>query len=188
MPRGDCQWCAGAGQVPEEACRVCRGAGVEQLSRTVRVAVPRSARDGQVLRVTGKGRWGVQGRGDLRLTLKVEPQPHLRRLGDDLEADVTVGVLQAVLGGVAYVPSAEDRQYKIQVNPGSSSGKRYRIKGHGMYKGREGDARGDLFAVINIQVPDEKSLSEKERQLYRLLLEAETSRQAEMLEAEAQVD
>lgn len=176
MPRADCQWCAGEGSVPEDVCRACRGAGAFPRQRTVRVTVPRSADDGQSLLVRGKGCWGVQTRGNLRLTLKIDEPGHMRRLGDDVEIDLDVDVVQAVLGGTADVPGLDAQTYKIAISPGSCSGKRYRLRGHGMYLDRDGDQRGDLFAVVSVLVPDPAVLTDRERWLYEQLLEEQAKR------------
>jgi len=171
MSSPHCEWCAGEGQVPAESCHSCHGAGVEDLKRTVRVVVPRSARDGQSLRVRSKGRWGVKGRGDIRLDLQVEPHPHLKRSGDDLYVELPIGVLQAVLGGEARVEGLESEPYRIAITPGSSSGKRFRLAGKGMYRSSEGDDRGDLYAQVSIQVP--QNLTPRQQRLWEMLLEAE---------------
>jgi molecular chaperone DnaJ len=133
--------------------------------------VPRSAKDGQTLRVRSKGRWGLKGRGDIRLELQVEPHPKLKRSVDDLYVDLPVGVLQAVLGGEAVVSGLDEDPYRIAITPGSSSGKRFRLAGKGMYKSAKGDERGDLFAQISVQVPSK--LTPRQERLWEMLLEAE---------------
>ena len=157
--------------VPAEPCKICNGAGVSDKPRTVRVVVPRSAKDGQTLRVRNKGRWGAKGRGDIRLELKVEPHPKLKRSGDDLYVDLPVDVLQAVLGGEAVVSGLDEDPYRIAITPGSSSGKRFRLAGKGMYKAPKGEERGDLFAQVSVQVP--KTLNARQQRLWEMLLEAE---------------
>lgn len=169
-----CGWCHGSGQLLDPYCAACLGAGVVEDDRTVRVIVPRSPQGGQELTLPGKGKWGMQGHGDLRLRLVVDEPQGMRRIGDDIEVDVTIGVLQAVLGGFAYVPTLEQMRHKIAVSAGSSSGKRFRLKGHGMYRSSQGDDRGDLYAVIHIRVPEQ--LTDRERHLYQLLLEEEIKR------------
>lgn len=171
IPSPRCEWCQGSGNVPSEPCAECLGAGVKEKDRTVRVVVPRSAKDGQTLRVRSKGRWGKKGRGDIRLQLQVEPHPKLRRSGDDLYVDLPVGVLQAVLGGEAVVMGLDEDPYRIAITPGSSSGKRFRLSGKGMFRSPEGEERGDLFAQVSVQVP--KNLNPRQQRLWEMLLEAE---------------
>ena len=172
MPSTKCEWCGGEGQVPSEPCVSCEGSGTDLTTRTVRVAVPRSSRAGQILRVKDKGGWGLRGRGSIRLELQVEPHGRLTRQGDDLEVQLPVTVLQAVLGGEAEVEGLDEVPYRIAVTPGSSSGKRFRLSGRGMYLEREGERRGDLYAVTSVQIPSK--LSDRQRQLYEMLLAEET--------------
>ena len=94
--------------MPSEPCVSCEGSGTDLTTRTVRVAVPRSSRAGQILRVKDKGGWGLRGRGSIRLELQVEPHGRLTRQGDDLEVQLPVTVLQAVLGGEAEVVDPHD--------------------------------------------------------------------------------
>ena len=102
----------------------------------------------------------------------MEPHGRLTRQGDDLEVQLPVTVLQAVLGGEAEVEGLDEVPYRIAVTPGSSSGKRFRLSGRGMYLEREGERRGDLYAVTSVQIPSE--LSDRQRQLYEMLLAEET--------------
>lgn len=177
MPISSCEWCAGEGQVPSEPCAECQGAGVFDTTRTVRVAVPRSSSDGQTLRVKGRGGWGLRGKGEIRLDLQVDPHGSLRRDKADLETDLPIGVLQAVLGGEAEVQGLDESPYRIAITPGSSSGKRMRLAGRGLYKNKQGDERGDLYAVLSVQVP--QSLTDQQRNLYERLLETEADEPSE---------
>lgn len=172
---GRCEWCRGEEQIPDRPCATCYGAGTAEVERTVRVAVPRSAQEGEEIRQSSKGKWGMERRGDLRLRVKILPHSYLRRVGDDLETDIVIGVLQAVLGGSAYVPALEHVRHKISISPGSSSGKRFRLKGQGMYYRDQSDRRGDLYAVLAIKVPGE--LTEREQQIYQLLLAEELKKE-----------
>lgn len=169
-----CRWCAGEGQLFDEPCGACHGAGVIDVERTVRVPVPRSALHGEELVLARRGRWGVEARGDVHLHLHVEEPVGMRRLGDDVEVDVTVSVLQAVLGGQATTPSLDGVRYRIPIPAGSSSGTRCRLRGKGLFRTETGDQRGDLYAVIAIRVPEQ--LSEQERWHYEKLLEEEAKR------------
>jgi len=171
MPSGHCEWCAGSGRVPSQACTTCQGAGVSQTTRTVRVVIPRSSPDGQAMRVKNKGGWGIRDRGSIKVDLRIESDPNIIRRGDDLQIKMPVNVLQAILGGEAEVKGLDDDPYRIVVTPGSSSGKRFRLKERGMYRSSKGQQRGDLFAIVEIQVPEQ--LTDRQRQLYEMLLAEE---------------
>ncbi len=137
--------------------------------RTIDVNIPAGVTDGQTIRLPGQGGQGSEGApaGDLYLHVTVEPDPRYRVTGRDVEVDLPVAPWEAVLGATIPVegPGGVTR---IKVAPGTSSGKRLRIRGQGMpTKGKE----GDLYARVKIVVPD--ATSDEEQDLYRRL--AETS-------------
>lgn len=167
-----CVWCVGYGQIPAQPCQTCLGAGTKAQEQTVRVPIPRSVEHGEELVLAHRGKWGMEERGDLRLRIVIDtPQTH-KRIGADIEINIQVDVLTAVLGGHAYVPTLDNMRMKIAISPGSSSGRRLRLKGYGFYNGEHGEERGDLYAVLSVQVPTE--LSERQRSLYAQLLEEST--------------
>ena len=122
-------------------------------------------KEGQQLRIPGKGESGIKGgrNGDLILTVKIKQHPVFERIGDDLYMDLIVGIFDAVLGGTARV-DMPDGKLDIKIPPGSSSGKILKIKGQGMPGYDNPSNKGDLFIKINIDVP--KNLSEKEQSLF----------------------
>jgi DnaJ-class molecular chaperone len=118
------------------------------------LTVPPGLRDGQVLRLKGKGRPGVRGvpTGDALVEVHVRPHPFFRRDDDDLELDLPVTLAEAVLGGKVRVPTPEG-PVTMSVPKGASSGQRMRLKGKGVPKAG-GKGRGDLFVVLAIKLPD----------------------------------
>lgn len=121
--------------------------------KTVRVRIPPGIEDGAVLRVPGHGQAGARGgrRGDVYLGVHVEADPVFRREGRDLVCEVTVGLARAALGGTVDVPTL-DGTARIQVPPGTRSGRRLRLRERGVPAG-EGRPAGDLHVVIQIQPP-----------------------------------
>lgn len=172
MPRRDCPWCAGEQQIPELVCGACKGASAFPQPQTVRVRVPRSVSDGQELRLPGRGCWGPQGRGDLLLTVKTDLPLGFQRSGDDLEIELGIDYITACLGGIAEVEGLDGQTFRIAIKPGSSSGKRYRLRGQGLYRHDQGDERGDLFAVVRVTVPSAEETGPEEIRLLNLLAEA----------------
>ena len=119
--------------------------------RTLEVAIPKSATDGQVLRLKGQGSPGRAGAGDALIELTIRPHPVYRREGDNLTMDLPVSVPDAVLGGKVEAPTPEG-PVTLTVPAGSNSGSVLRLKGRGMptQQGR----RGDLLARLVISLPD----------------------------------
>ena len=137
--------------------------------RDYEVNIPAGVRDGQRIRLAGEGGAGVRGgpSGDLFLRVRVKPHRRFRVDDRDLYVDVPVAPWEAALGATVEVPTLEGRS-RVKVPPGSSSGRRLRLKGQGMPG--PGDQQGDLFATVKIIVP--KRLNEKERELFEELAKA----------------
>jgi curved DNA-binding protein len=139
--------------------------------RDYEVEIPRGVRDGQRIRLAGQGSAGVGGgpAGDLFLRVRLKPHPRFRVEGRDLYVDLPVAPWEAALGAEVPVPTLE-RSARVKVPPGSSSGRRLRLRGQGL-PGTNGSS-GDLYALVEIHVP--KRLGKRERELFEQL--AETSK------------
>jgi curved DNA-binding protein len=134
--------------------------------RSFTVNVPAGVRDGQRIRVAGRGGEGIGGgsTGDLYLRVHLRPHGVFRVDGRDLHVDVPVTPWDAALGTTLEVPTLTGSA-KVRLPAGSSSGRRLRLRGKGM-PGRR-SRHGDLYARVQIMVPDE--LDERERKLFEEL-------------------
>jgi curved DNA-binding protein len=135
--------------------------------RSIEVDIPRGVRDGQRIRLAGEGGSGVGGGspGDLFLRVRLKPHPRFRVEGRDLYTDLAVSPWEAALGAEVPVRTL-DGDARVKVPPGSSSGRRLRLRGQGL-PGSAGAPPGDLYAVVTIRVP--KKLTRKERELFERL-------------------
>ena len=126
---------------------------------TLNVKIPVGISEGKKIRLRGQGEAVPGGSaGDLLITVHVAPHPWFSRRGNDLEVRVPVTLAEAALGAKVDVPTPRGT-ITLRVPAGSSSGKKLRIKGHGV-AGRNGEA-GDLLAEIQIVLPaplDEESI------------------------------
>jgi len=131
------------------------------------VRVPPGVRDGQRLRLKGRGSPGVGGgpAGDLFLTIRVLPHAFFRRDGRHITIELPVTVAEAALGATVDVPTVHGRT-AVRIPPGTASGTRLRLKGQGV-GGPKGDARGDQYCVIRIVPP--KTLDERQKRLFEQL-------------------
>ena len=120
--------------------------------------------------LAGQGGAGIGGgpAGDLFLRIRLRPHPRFRVEGRDLYVDLAVSPWEAALGAEVPVPTLEG-DARVKVPPGSSSGRRLRLRGQGM-PGSRGAQAGDLYAVVMIQVP--KKLTKRERDLFEKLASA----------------
>ncbi|MGE9293464.1 MAG: DnaJ C-terminal domain-containing protein [Puniceicoccales bacterium] len=127
---------------------------------TLRVKVPAGVREGQQIRLGGKGRGGRNGgpAGDLLLNVKLERHPDFHVEGADLEYELEIMPWDAALGAKHTVPTLKER-VSVNVPAGSPSGRRMRLKGLGMAKAD--GTRGDLYVVIMIVVPPAQTEAQK---------------------------
>jgi curved DNA-binding protein len=134
--------------------------------RDYEVTIPRGVRDGQLIRLAGEGSPGQGGgpSGDLLLRVRIRLHPRFHVDGSDLYTELPVAPWEATLGAEAEVPTL-DGTTKVRVPPGSSSGRRLRLRGQGLPD--RGGGNGDLYAVVEIEVP--KELSNEERELFEQL-------------------
>jgi len=132
------------------------------------VKIPRGVHTGSRVRVAGQGMRGSSGRpaGDLYLRIEVAPHDVFQCEGDDLRVRVPVDLYTAILGGEARVPTLE-RAVMLTIPPETSNGRTFRLRGLGMPNARKPDRRGDLYATVDIQLPDK--LTENEKRLFRQL-------------------
>jgi curved DNA-binding protein len=123
-------------------------------SGSVKVRIPKGARTGQRLRVTGKGQPGSDGGppGDLFLEVHVEEHPVVRVDRDDLEMDLPITFAESIRGGSVEVPTPTGA-VKIKVPPGADAGTRMRLKGRGLPAGGRGTRQGDLYLVLRPTPP-----------------------------------
>lgn len=118
----------------------------------IKVRIPPGVETGQKLRVAGKGAPSPAGgpNGDLLLEIEVGPDSQFTRDGRDLSVTVTVPFSGACLGTSVAVPTLEGEK-RVKVKAGTQSGSRIRLKGFGI----PGQPAGDLYAVIEVAVPEE---------------------------------
>lgn len=118
---------------------------------TITAKIPAGVEDGQKIRLRGQGEQVPQGTsGDLLLVVHVGAHPQFQRHGHNLEVKLPVTLSEAALGAKVDVPTPHGT-ITLKIPPGTSSGKRLRVKGHGV-RPKSGEP-GDLFAVVEIVLP-----------------------------------
>ena len=135
-------------------------------SETLTVKIPSAIREGQRIRLAGKGGPGVRGGppGDLLIEIMFEPDERFVREGDNLTTDITVPFSVAALGGEASVATL-DGSVELKIPAGTQGGQRMRLKGKGLP--RKGGERGDLYARVRIAIP--RRLDDEGRKLIEKL-------------------
>ncbi len=150
----ECPQCHGRGAVgrsKRSVCMACQGQGHSVERQELSVRIPPRAPDGSVLKIKGHGGKGRGGRvGDLRLEIRIQPDPVYRREGKDLHVELPITVDEAVLGGKVSIETPDGRNLTVRVEPGSQSGQALRLKGQGLGSGTRA---GNLIATLSIKVP-----------------------------------
>lgn len=134
--------------------------------RSITARIPAGVKDGQKIRLRGKGQPGEPGAaaGDLLLAVSVEKHPVFGRDGDNLTLDLPVTFAEAALGATVAVPTLDGTNVRVRIAPGTPSGRVLRVKGRGVV-GK--NSTGDLLAKVQVIVPDE--LSDKAREAIEIL-------------------
>ncbi|HEY0889786.1 MAG TPA: molecular chaperone DnaJ [Nocardioides sp.] len=148
-----CPRCGGRQLVYDEACPTCKGSGRGLSGRTISARIPAGVKDGQRIRLRGKGAAGEGGgpNGDLYVTVKVTPHRVFTRKGDNLAIDVPVSFDELALGAEIKVPTLGGAPVTLKIPAGTPSGRTFRVRGKGAQ--RADGTRGDLLATVEVQVP-----------------------------------
>lgn len=155
-----CPRCNGTGRITS-TCATCHGEGVVTKSELVEFRIKAGTRDGQRIRLQGKGNSGVRGGvpGDLYVIVRTGTHPVFTRSGDDIHLTVPVTIAEASLGAKVDVPTIEGRA-QLKIPPGTQSGQKLRMRERGVESAANPDQRGDQIVTVEVVVPtlnDERS-------------------------------
>jgi molecular chaperone DnaJ len=166
-----CRKCKGEGVVVEQPCGVCKGTGVKEDMKTLRVKIPAGIDQGNNIRLKGQGDAGPKGGqpGHLYLLVNITPHELFRREGLDVHIDVPLPVSVAILGGTVRVPTLTG-EVDVKVPPGIQNGEKRVLRGRGAAK--PGGDTGSQFINFKVQIP--KKLSDKQKQLIEEFAKEET--------------
>lgn len=148
-----CPTCHGRGMAVEDPCPQCYGSGRANSPKTVNARIPAGVKDGQRIRLKGKGAEGENGgpNGDLFITVKVSAHPLFARDGDNLTLTLPLTFDEAALGAEVKVPVVKGGTVTLKVPPGTANGRTFRVRGKGATR-RDGTV-GDLLITVTIAVP-----------------------------------
>jgi molecular chaperone DnaJ len=159
-----CPTCQGRGEVIEDPCAKCGGAGRVTRERTLSVNIPPGVEDGTRIRLAGEGEAGLRGgpTGDLYIFLAIKPHEFFQRDGADVFCKVPISMVTGALGGQIEIPTLEGSVTRVRVPEGTETGKQFRLKGKGMPVLRS-KAHGDMYIQVEVETP--KNLTRRQREL-----------------------
>lgn len=171
-----CPRCGGSGKV-QNNCPTCDGAGVTTRHEPLEFRIKPGTRDGQRIRLPGRGNAGTEGAqaGDLYLIIRVGHHKLFRRVADDIHITVPVTAMEAALGARIEVPTIDGDGHhagraQLKIPPGTQTGQKLRMREKGVPSATREGQRGDEIVEVKIVVPriqDERS-KEILRELQRL--------------------
>ena len=162
-----CPRCQGTGK-NITTCSVCGGEGTVDRTEPLEVRIKPGTRDGQRIRLAGKGNAGARGgpAGDLYVIIRTGEHPVFRREGDDIHLTVPVTATEAALGSKVEVPTIDGRA-QLKIPPGTQSGQKLRLREKGVPSATKEGARGDEIVEVKVTVPMPRD--EKTKELLREL-------------------
>lgn len=155
----ECSLCGGVGEIPENPCKVCKGAGVKIKQENLDIEIPAGIQNGEAIKLTGMGESVFGGTsGDLYIKIGVTPHPVFRREGSDLLMDLQLPISLMLLGGEEKIETL-DGNILIKIPELSNSGDFLRVRGKGIVKNRS--SRGDLLIRLFPKLPKKLSSQAK---------------------------
>jgi len=157
-----CPRCLGRGQIIGDPCRKCSGSGKTFGPREIKINIPGGIESGRKIRLKGLGQPGINGgpNGDLYLKINVSGHQYFWRKGKDIYCKVPINIKQAVLGSKIKIRTLTN-QVELKIPPGTSSGKRFRLRGLGL---SVNGVKGDQFVEVEVEVP--KNLTSEQKELF----------------------
>lgn len=135
------------------------------------VTIPAGVRQGQKIRLAGMGGKGIHGgtNGDIYLHVQLKPHDVFRPAGSDLYFDLALTPWECVIGTEIAVPTLQD-PVLLTIPAGTRNGQKLRLKGRGLPISKTD--RGDLLAVVHLEIPQQISVQELE--LYQQMAKLST--------------
>jgi molecular chaperone DnaJ len=162
-----CPRCGGTGK-NRIVCPVCHGEGRVQRSEQLKVRIKAGTRDGQRIRLQGRGNAGTMGgpAGDLYIIVRIGEHPVFKREGDDIHLKVPVTLTEAAMGAKVEVPTIDGRAL-LRIPPGTQSGQKLRLREKGVPSAVKEGQRGD--EIVEIQAVTPKVSDERSKEILREL-------------------
>ncbi|EAK9946385.1 J domain-containing protein [Campylobacter lari] len=122
----------------------------------VKIKIPHGIKDGEKLRIRGKGKSFQGQKGDLILKVELEKSGEYEREDDDLYKKIEISLKTALFGDKISVHTPR-KEVKITIPPNSKNNQKIRLKGYGV-QNRKTDLYGDMYLILNVKIPDINSL------------------------------
>jgi len=161
MSTTTCPDCRGSGYTFKKKCNECNGKGKIKVNKKITITIPEGINTGDRQRVSGKGNPGTNGgeNGDLYIEFVVSEHKYFVRDDDDIYLEVPLTVTESLLGCKKEIPTLYGN-VKINVEPGTNSGTKERIKGKGV-DNKYRKHKGDMYVIFKVYTPKHLSREQK---------------------------
>jgi molecular chaperone DnaJ len=152
-------------------CPKCSGTGYTSSRKKIQITVPAGIDNGQSIRIRGKGEPGRNGgeRGDLLVEVVISDHPVFQRQDTTIYSTVPISFVTAALGGPIRIKTV-DGEVEYQVQPGTQTDTRIRLRGKGVPFLRNKATRGDHYVTFVVQVP--RSMTHEQKEALKAYAEA----------------
>ncbi len=125
-------------------------------NESIKIKIPHGMKNGEKLRIRGKGKRAYARTGDLIIKIRLEESPLYQRDEDDLICNFNISLRTALFGGKITVKTPR-KEVSVKIPPDSKNGQKIRLKGYGV-QNRKSDIYGDLYLILNVILPKTESL------------------------------
>lgn len=134
----------------------------------IRLTIPAGVKDGQTIKISGKGEAGLNGgpAGDLYLTFRIHNNTDFKRVGDDLYKTQTIDLYTAVLGGSVTIDTLSGK-VKLTIKPGTQNNTKVKLNGKGFPVFKKKNQFGNLIITYQVSIPTQ--LTDQEKELFQKL-------------------
>jgi curved DNA-binding protein len=140
------------------------------LEQVLEVKIPPGVRDGTVLRLAGMGddTYNNVPRGDIHLTINIQPHHIYQRQGDDLLRDLTISCFDAILGTTIKFDTLDNKTLEINIAPGTQHGQILAVQGYGMPYMADQRMKGRMLLEVKITIPAD--LNQRQKDLVKQII------------------
>ena len=163
----------------QQVCDECPNVKLVNEEKVLEVEIESGMQDGQEQRFIAEGEPHVDGEpGDLRLRIRTTPHSVFERRGDDLYTNVTISLIDALVGFQMNITHLDGHQVHIQRDKITWPGARMRKTGEGMPNYENNNLHGILYITFDVEFPKGEKLTEEKRAMIRQIFEGEATAKA----------
>lgn len=133
--------------------------GIKINGESIKIKIPHGIKNGEKLRIRGKGKVAGGQRGDLIVQVKLGKSDEYERDDDDLYKKCDISLKTALFGASVKVQTPR-KEVSVKIPPNSKNAQKIRLKGYGV-QNRKSDIYGDMYLILNVVLPNVADLDEK---------------------------